>query len=54
MSASSPSPSIPRVLLYVPPAVAQAAMDTGVAREPIEIGDYAQRLVHMVGDIAKL
>ncbi|MCS5636249.1 MAG: hypothetical protein NZ990_07010 [Myxococcota bacterium] len=49
-----PKPFDPRVLLYVPPAVAQAAMDTGVAREPIEIGDYAQRLVHMVGDIAKL
>ena len=49
-----PKPFDPRVLLYVPPAVAQAAMDTGVARQPIEIGDYAQRLVHMVGDIAKL
>jgi malate dehydrogenase (oxaloacetate-decarboxylating)(NADP+) len=49
-----PKPFDPRVLLYVPPAVAQAAMDTGVAREPTEIGDYAQRLVHMVGDIAKL
>ncbi|MCS5636291.1 MAG: hypothetical protein NZ990_07220 [Myxococcota bacterium] len=49
-----PKPFDPRVLLYVPPAVAQAAMDSGVAREPIEIGDYAQRLVHMVGDIAKL
>ena len=49
-----PKPFDPRVLLYVPPAVAQAAMDTGVAREPIDIGDYAQRLVHMVGDIAKL
>jgi malate dehydrogenase (oxaloacetate-decarboxylating)(NADP+) len=49
-----PKPFDPRVLLYVPPAVAQAAMDSGVARAPIEIGDYAQRLVHMVGDIAKL
>jgi malate dehydrogenase (oxaloacetate-decarboxylating)(NADP+) len=49
-----PKPFDPRVLLYVPPAVAQAAMDTGVAREPIEIGDYAQQLVHMVGDIANL
>ncbi len=49
-----PKPFDPRVLLYVPPAVAQAAMDTGVAREPIEIGDYAQKLVHMVGDIANL
>ncbi|MCF6265991.1 MAG: NADP-dependent malic enzyme [Desulfuromusa sp.] len=31
-----PKPFDPRVLLHVAPAVAQAAMDTGVARRPIE------------------
>ncbi|MEA3362513.1 MAG: NADP-dependent malic enzyme [Thermodesulfobacteriota bacterium] len=31
-----PKPFDPRVLLYVAPAVAQAAMDSGVARRPIE------------------
>jgi len=39
------------VLLYVPPAVAQAAMETGVARRPVDIREYEQRLQHMVGDI---
>jgi malate dehydrogenase (oxaloacetate-decarboxylating)(NADP+) len=31
-----PSPFDPRLIWYVPPFVAQAAMDTGVARRPIE------------------
>lgn len=31
-----PSPFDPRLIWYVPPFVAQAAMDTGVARKPIE------------------
>ncbi len=31
-----PKPFDPRVLLHVAPAVAKAAMDTGVARRPIE------------------
>ena len=31
-----PTPFDPRLIWYVPPFVAQAAMDTGVAREPIE------------------
>ena len=30
-----PVPFDPRLISYVPPAVAQAAMDTGVARKPI-------------------
>jgi len=46
-----PKPFDPRVLLYVPPAVAQAAMETGVARRPVDIREYEQRLQHMVGDI---
>jgi malate dehydrogenase (oxaloacetate-decarboxylating)(NADP+) len=44
-----PSPFDPRLMSYVPPFVAQAAMDTGVARKPIEDMDayrasLAQRL----------
>ncbi|HEV7690509.1 MAG TPA: NADP-dependent malic enzyme [Hyphomonadaceae bacterium] len=31
-----PAPFDPRLIWYVPPLVAQAAMDTGVARKPIE------------------
>jgi malate dehydrogenase (oxaloacetate-decarboxylating)(NADP+) len=31
-----PTPFDPRLLAYVPPFIAQAAMDTGVARKPIE------------------
>jgi len=49
-----PKPFDPRVLLYVAPAVAQAAMDSGVARKPIDIREYESRLHQMVGDIAKL
>jgi malate dehydrogenase (oxaloacetate-decarboxylating)(NADP+) len=49
-----PKPFDSRVLLYVAPAVAQAAMDTGIARHPIDISEYEKRLQHMVGDIAKL
>jgi len=39
-----PKPFDPRVLLYVAPAVAQAAMDSGVARKPLDIGEYEERL----------
>jgi malate dehydrogenase (oxaloacetate-decarboxylating)(NADP+) len=40
-----PSPFDPRLIWYVPPFVAQAAMDTGVARTPIEDMDaYRKRL----------
>jgi malate dehydrogenase (oxaloacetate-decarboxylating)(NADP+) len=49
-----PKPFDSRVLLYVAPAVAQAAMDSGVARKPIDIREYEKRLQHMVGDIANL
>lgn len=40
-----PKPFDPRVLLHVAPAVAQAAMDTGVARQPIE--DMARYIEHL-------
>lgn len=40
-----PKPFDPRVLLHVAPAVAQAAMDSGVARQPIE--DMAKYIEHL-------
>ncbi len=40
-----PSPFDPRLIWYVPPFVAQAAMDTGVARKPItDMDAYRKRL----------
>ncbi|WP_295559500.1 NADP-dependent malic enzyme [uncultured Hyphomicrobium sp.] len=40
-----PAPFDPRLMSRVPPAVAQAAMDTGVARRPIvDMGAYISRL----------
>ncbi len=45
-----PKPFDPRVLLHVAPAVAQAAMDSGVARRPIEdMDEYVERLEAMQG-----
>lgn len=45
-----PKPFDPRVLLHVAPAVAQAAMDTGVARRPIEdMQKYVETLEAMQG-----
>ena len=45
-----PKPFDPRVLLHVAPAVAQAAMDTGVARRPIEnMQHYRESLEAMQG-----
>jgi malate dehydrogenase (oxaloacetate-decarboxylating)(NADP+) len=39
-----PKPFDERVLLWVAPAVAQAAMDSGVARQPIDIVEYTEKL----------
>jgi malate dehydrogenase (oxaloacetate-decarboxylating)(NADP+) len=44
-----PKPLDPRVLLGVAPAVAAAAMATGVARVPIDIGRYAEQLEARLG-----
>jgi len=45
-----PKPFDPRVLLHVAPAVAQAAMDTGVARRPIkDMEKYVEKLEAMQG-----
>ena len=38
-----PKPFDPRMLIYVPLAVAQAAMDSGVARQKLDIVEYKQR-----------
>ncbi|MFO0594679.1 MAG: NADP-dependent malic enzyme [Myxococcaceae bacterium] len=42
-----PKPFDPRVLLWVAPAVAKAAMDTGVARLSVDLQAYKQRLQQM-------
>ncbi|BDG04095.1 NADP-dependent malic enzyme [Anaeromyxobacter oryzae] len=42
-----PKPLDPRVLLAVAPAVAQAAMDGGVARVKLDMGEYKDRLRKM-------
>ncbi len=49
-----PKPFDSRVLLYVAPAVAQAAMDTGVARKSIDLRDYEKLLQQKVAEIAAL
>jgi malate dehydrogenase (oxaloacetate-decarboxylating)(NADP+) len=54
-----PSPFDPRLIAYIPPFVAQAAMDTGVARKPIEDMDayrasLAQRLDPSAAFLQKL
>jgi malate dehydrogenase (oxaloacetate-decarboxylating)(NADP+) len=44
-----PKPVDPRVLLWVAPAVAKAAMETGVARRPIDIDTYVEQLEARLG-----
>ncbi|MGZ9163618.1 MAG: NADP-dependent malic enzyme [Anaerolineales bacterium] len=44
-----PKPLDPRVLLWEAPAVAEAAMKTGVARKPIDINEYRQQLAYRQG-----
>ncbi|HEV3050600.1 MAG TPA: NADP-dependent malic enzyme, partial [Longimicrobium sp.] len=44
-----PKPFDPRIMLWVAPAVAQAAMDTGVARVPIDIEQYRAELIARLG-----
>ncbi len=47
-----PTPFDPRALLRVAPAVAQAAMDTGVARRTIELSAYREKLEQTVEALA--
>jgi len=44
-----PKPFDPRVLVWESSAVAQAAMETGVAREPIDIKTYREQLERRLG-----
>jgi malate dehydrogenase (oxaloacetate-decarboxylating)(NADP+) len=49
-----PKPFDPRVLLFVAPAVAKAAMDTGVARNPMDLRTYETKLQQKLSEIASL
>jgi malate dehydrogenase (oxaloacetate-decarboxylating)(NADP+) len=49
-----PKPVDPRVLFHVAPAVAQAAIDSGVARKPIDIAKYRQSIEHILGPTQSL
>ena len=49
-----PKPFDPRVLLYVAPAVAHAAMESGVARKKIDLLQYRERLEQRLGEISSL
>jgi malate dehydrogenase (oxaloacetate-decarboxylating)(NADP+) len=44
-----PKPFDPRVLIWEASAVAQAAMDTGVAKEPVDIEQYKEQLLRRLG-----
>ena len=44
-----PKPVDPRVLLWVAPAVAQAAMAEGIARKPLDIAVYREQLESRLG-----
>lgn len=44
-----PKPLDPRVLLWEAPAVAKAAMETGVARKKIDIDEYREQLAYRQG-----
>jgi malate dehydrogenase (oxaloacetate-decarboxylating)(NADP+) len=49
-----PKPLDPRVLLWEAPAVAKAAMDTGVARKTIDIDEYREQLAFRQGKGARI
>jgi len=47
-----PKPFDPRVLWWVAPAVAEAAIASGVARLPLDIGEYRDRLIRKSSNAA--
>ncbi len=47
-----PKPFDPRVLWWVAPAVAEAAMASGVARKPVDVGEYRDRLMRKSSNAA--
>lgn len=44
-----PKPLDPRVILWESPAVAQAAMQTGVARKMVDLDEYREQLAYRLG-----
>jgi len=44
-----PKPLDPRVLLWESPAVAKAAMESGVARKQVDLDEYRQQLAYRLG-----
>ena len=44
-----PKPFDTRVLVWTASAVAKAAMETGVARTPVDLGEYRERLERLLG-----
>src|ERR1700690_1748933 len=44
-----PKPFDPRVLVWEAAAVARAAMETGVAKEPVDLDEYRERLERLLG-----
>ncbi|MEM7263745.1 MAG: phosphate acyltransferase, partial [Planctomycetota bacterium] len=44
-----PKPLDPRALVEVSSSVARAAMESGVARAPVDLGEYRGRLEHLLG-----
>ena len=49
-----PKPFDPRILTYVVPAVAQAAMDSGVARRKVDIVEYGSELSKTSGILSNM
>jgi malate dehydrogenase (oxaloacetate-decarboxylating)(NADP+) len=49
-----PKPFDPRILTYVVPAVAQAAMDSGVARRKVDIVEYGHQLSKTSGILSNM
>ncbi|MFN8597284.1 MAG: NADP-dependent malic enzyme [Anaerolineae bacterium] len=49
-----PKPLDPRVMLWVSPAVAEAAMRSGVARRTIDIAEYREQLANRLGSGQRL
>ena len=49
-----PKPFDPRVLVWAASAVAKAAMDSGVARTPVDLVEYRERLERLLGKAHEL
>ena len=49
-----PKPFDPRVLVWEAAAVAKAAMDTGVAQNPVNLADYREQLEKRLGKAHEL